>query len=100
MKDQEKWFWKCTTAVGTDDHKFQNPDTGGNYHPYKDYAKIYPQWTITEDLSLEASMYWFIGHYASEIADAFAMKKALVPYEWRKLKWSDVKKNLKDSFNL
>ena len=91
----------CTTVVGSD-LKFKNDDTKGKYHPYKEYTMIYPKWTITADLSPEASLYWkwFIGQYAGEIAHAFAMKEATIPYEWKKLKWSDVKKSLKDSFNL
>ena len=91
----------CTTVVGS--HlMFQNSDTKHKFHPYKDYVDIYPEWTIRADLSLKTSLYWkwFIGHYDSEIANAFVMKKATVPYEWKKLRWSDVKKSLKDSFNL
>ena len=91
----------CTTAVGTD-RKFRNCETGREFHPFKEYAKIYQHWSITADLSAEASQYWkwLLGHYADEIADAFSMKKTTIPTEWTRLKWNDVKKSLKDSFNL
>ena len=65
----------CTAGVaggGT----FQNCDTEWKPHPYEEYRKKYPNWSITADMSLEASLYWkwVLGQYAREVAEAFGMK--------------------------
>ena len=72
------------------------------YHPYKEYKEIYPQWSIPGDLSAKSSSFWkwFTGHYYSEIAHYYGAEEPEVPVPWENLKWEDVKRDLKEQFNL
>ncbi|CAB1438194.1 unnamed protein product [Pleuronectes platessa] len=47
----------CTTEVHSD-RSFKKPITKGEWHPYKDYNKYYPDWIIPPDSTIEASDYW------------------------------------------
>ena len=85
------------------DFTFLNERQGmKEYHPYKEYVKIYPQWSIPGDLAAKSSSYWkwFTGHYHSEIAHQIDAKEPVVPDAWKNLKWEDVKRDLKEQFNL
>ena len=81
----------CTSKVGSD-RKFKNHDTGDNYHPYKEYYKIYPAWSIPDDKSLNTSQFWkwLVGHYSNKIAEIYAMKERKIPEEWKALEWDKV----------
>ena len=71
-------------------------------HPYKEYVMIYPQWSIPGDLTAKSSSYWkwFTGHYYSEIAHHYGAKEPELPDAWKNLKWEDVKRDLKEQFDL
>ena len=91
----------CTSKVGSD-RKFKNHDTGDNYHPYKEYYKIYPAWSIPDDKSLNTSQFWkwLVGHYSNKIAEIYAMKERKIPEEWKALEWDKVKEELKKQYKL
>ena len=91
----------CTSSVASD-VRFKNKDTDGNWHPYREYKTKYPDWSISADKSLEASLYWkwFIGHYSTEIEKYFGRAETVIPEEWREIKWGKVEKWLKVEYNL
>ena len=92
----------CSSTVGSD-LKFKNKDTDGKYHPYKEYATLYPKWSIPVDMSFEASAYWkwFVGNYADQIAAHFGSSVPKdFPQEWRELKWKDAEKELKEKYRV
>ena len=92
----------CTDIV-LSDRRFRNESDGmKEYHPYKEYKEIYPQWSIPGDLAAKASSYWkwFTGHYYSEIAHQYGAIEPVVPDAWKNLKWEDVKRDLMKQFNL
>ena len=101
ISTQEIRLELCTTDVGSD-RKFVNKDTSDQGHPYKEYQRIYPHWSIPVDLSSEASMYWkwFVGHYHNEIAEHFDTKMTTIPDAWKQLRWEDVKRDLQSLYNV
>ena len=90
----------CTYSVSDPDSAFE--DKKGMWHVYKHYSKIYPEWLIPADKSLESSLYWkwFIANYSSEIEDFFGHRHTKIPEEWTKLKWADVKEWLQKEYHL
>lgn len=62
----------CTTSV-ISDCTFRNSKTGGEWHPYKEYRHIYPDWHITRHRSMEASDYWkyVLMKFNNEFAEAY-----------------------------
>ena len=87
----------CTTSVGSD-VTFERPETDNKPHPYKEYKDIYPEWTILEDLSIEASSFWkwVVAKYATEIATKFGIKQAKIPSKWKHLRWQEVSEELQE----
>ncbi|KAM9305325.1 up-regulator of cell proliferation-like [Gastrophryne carolinensis] len=76
----------CSTAV-VSDVNFRNSDTGGNWHPYKDYRKYYPKWTIQPEYNKEASDYWkyIFVQYNDQFAKVHDAKPAKLPAGWRNI---------------
>ena len=92
----------CTYSVSDSNVRFKTERSNWNWHPFSKYTKLYPEWTIPADKSLESSLYWkwFIGHYSSEIEDYFGRAKTTIPNEWKQLKWSEVKEWLQNEYHL
>ncbi|MGH0157629.1 UNVERIFIED_CONTAM: hypothetical protein FKN15_049980 [Acipenser sinensis] len=74
----------CTSDVFSE-RKFRNSDTEGEWHPYKDYRDIYPDWNIPPDTSIEASDYWkyVMTKFNKEFAVEYEAKPADIPAEWK-----------------
>ena len=91
----------CTSLVASD-CKFRNSDTNNQWHPYKKYADYYPEWKISPDPSLEASIFWkwLVGHFARDIEKLNGLNKTSIPDEWKSLKWDYVECEVKKSYNL
>ena len=91
----------CTTEVHSD-RSFKNAITKGEWHPYKDYKKYYPDWTIPPDPTIEASDYWkyVLVQYNDRFAEEYKAKPADVPEAWRRLTKDQALKGLKDAFNM
>ncbi|XP_068584955.1 up-regulator of cell proliferation-like [Cebidichthys violaceus] len=91
----------CTTDVQSE-HKFSNKDTNGEWHPYKDYTKYYPDWLIPPDPSIEASDYWkyVLVLYNDRFAEEYKANPADVPKAWRNITKEEALKGLKDAFNI
>ena len=93
----------CTYSVSPDsDTKFRNEKTRGNWHLYKRYTELYPEWAITADKSLEASIFWkwFIGKYSRQIEKFFKRSQTNIHKEWERLDWREVKEWLKREYNV
>ena len=80
---------------------FKNAGTNYEWHSFKDYQSIYPNWSIPPDVTSEDSLYWkmFAGKYMKAIAFQYRAKPADVPDEWSKITWDEVRANLKYLYN-
>ena len=94
----------CASKVGSD-AMFQNKDTKQKPHPFKEYMKIYPKWSIPVDMSVEVSRYWkwFVGKYYNDsrmTAYFGTVGPDSIPSYWKELKWDDVEKELKEQYDI
>ncbi|KAM4024005.1 up-regulator of cell proliferation-like [Anomaloglossus baeobatrachus] len=91
----------CTTAVVSQTH-FQNADTGGEWHPYKEYRTYYPDWAIQPDPSIESSDYWkyIIVKFNNEFAQEYDANPADLPDGWKHITPEQALSSLKKIFNV
>ncbi|MGH0181328.1 UNVERIFIED_CONTAM: hypothetical protein FKN15_004862 [Acipenser sinensis] len=91
----------CSTDVHSD-QEFQNSDTEWKGHPYKDYRKLYPDWNIPPDPSIEASDYWkyVLTTFNEEFAEEYVAKPADIPAEWKKITKEQALKSINEVFNM
>ncbi|MGH0185244.1 UNVERIFIED_CONTAM: hypothetical protein FKN15_023990 [Acipenser sinensis] len=91
----------CTTDVHSE-KKFQNSDTKEAWHPYKDYRKIYPNWLIAPDASIEASDYWkyILTTFNEQFAKEFNAKPADIPKQWKSITKDQALKSINEVFNM
>ncbi|KAK2854312.1 hypothetical protein Q5P01_006973 [Channa striata] len=91
----------CTTDVYSN-RKFRNTETQGEFHPYRDYTKYYPDWHIPPDYTIEASDYWkyVLVQNNDRFAEEYKAKPADVPEAWRSITKEQALKGLKDAFNV
>ncbi|XP_043954198.1 interferon-induced very large GTPase 1-like [Gambusia affinis] len=76
--------------------------TKDEWHLYKNYKEIYPNWDIRPDISLEASDYWkyVMAKYNQEFAKTYMAKPADIPPAWNNITEQQAKESLKESFNI
>ncbi|XP_041634872.1 up-regulator of cell proliferation-like [Cheilinus undulatus] len=91
----------CSSSVsgkGT----FRCEATNGEFHPYKEYAKIFPDWRIAPDNSLQASDYWkyVLNRFNRKFAEAYKAKPADIPDTWKDITPELAEESLKKSFNV
>ncbi|XP_075037379.1 up-regulator of cell proliferation-like [Mixophyes fleayi] len=74
----------CSTDV-VSNSKFQCPESNWEPHLYKDYQKIFPDWKIQPDPSIEASIYWkyIFKEFNEEFANEYKAKPAKLSEDWR-----------------
>ncbi|XP_041092890.1 interferon-induced very large GTPase 1-like [Polyodon spathula] len=91
----------CSTDVQSN-MRFQSPETKGEWHPYKDYRKIYPDWHIAPDDSIEASDYWkyVLTTFNDQFAKAYNAKLADIPAQWRSITKEQAEKSINKLFNM
>ena len=84
------------------DRNFRDKRTNQQYHPYSEYQKIYPEWSIPPDVTAKDSSYWkwFVGRFYEEIAVHFEAKVPAVPDDWKQMRWEDVKRELKELYKM
>ncbi|CAH2308114.1 up-regulator of cell proliferation-like [Pelobates cultripes] len=76
----------CSNDVLSNDF-FMNSDTNGEWHPYKDYRTIYPDWIIQPDRDMSSSTYWkfvFV-QFGDRFAQYYKAIPAEIPWEWKKI---------------
>ncbi|XP_031749457.1 up-regulator of cell proliferation [Xenopus tropicalis] len=91
----------CSTDV-VSDCKFKNSDTKWEYHPYKEYRTIYPEWAIQPDPSITASDYWkyIFKHFNKQFAEEYEAEPADLPVTWLLITKEQALKSLKEIFHL
>uniref|UniRef100_A0A3B4T384 Si:dkey-85k7.12 n=2 Tax=Seriola dumerili TaxID=41447 RepID=A0A3B4T384_SERDU len=89
----------CTSSV-TSDTNFRCNATNKEWHPYKRYRDIFPDWKIPPDVSLQASDYW--KYVIARFTEQFAMKcnanPADIPETWKKITRKQAEESLRESF--
>ncbi|CAJ1077444.1 up-regulator of cell proliferation-like [Xyrichtys novacula] len=91
----------CTSSVNSD-IKFRCKATKNEYHPYKQYKEIYPDWLIAPDTSLESSDYWkyVLNRFNHKFAKEYDAKPAEIPDAWKDIKKQHAEESLKRSFQV
>jgi hypothetical protein len=94
----------CTTQIAGD-RLFQNIDTAGEWHPYKDYQTVndyYQSWAIPPDSSFEASTYWkwFMVTFSQELAVYYSVNPPEIPLAWKNISFEEARNQLREEFNL
>ncbi|XP_041634638.1 interferon-induced very large GTPase 1-like [Cheilinus undulatus] len=91
----------CSSLVSSD-ISFRCSATNGEWQPYKEYTKIYPDWRIAPDNSLQASDYWkyVLNRFNREFAEAYNAKQADIPGAWKAITPELAEESLKKSFNV
>ncbi|XP_041635962.1 up-regulator of cell proliferation-like [Cheilinus undulatus] len=91
----------CSSLVSSDS-TFSCEATNGEFHPYKEYTKIFPDWRIAPDNSLQASDYWkyVLNRFNREFAEAYDAKPADIPDTWKDITPKLAEESLKKSFNV
>jgi len=89
----------CSSSV-ISDTRFRCMETKGEWHPYKDYKAIFPEWNIVPDGSLQASDYWkyVMNKYNADFAKAYDAEKADIPRSWVSITVKQAEDSLKESF--
>ncbi|XP_005752042.1 up-regulator of cell proliferation-like [Pundamilia nyererei] len=89
----------CSTDI-ISEKRFRCSDTNNEWHPYKDYKKIYEDWNIQPDVSLEASDYWkyVMKEYNSSFAKKYEVEPADIPEAWYDIDKGQAEKSVKESF--
>ncbi|XP_041841939.1 up-regulator of cell proliferation-like [Melanotaenia boesemani] len=90
----------CTSAVSSD-VSFRCNETNNQWHPYKRYREIFPDWDIRPDGSFQASDFWkyVMTKYNEKFSAIFDAKPADIPHSWNNITIEQAKASLKESFN-
>ncbi|XP_072232485.1 up-regulator of cell proliferation-like [Leuresthes tenuis] len=91
----------CSSSV-ISDTRFCCMETKGEWHPYKNYKVIFPEWNIVPDGSLQASDYWkyVMNKYNADFAKAYDAEKADIPQSWVNVTVKQANASLKESFSI
>ncbi|XP_034004714.1 interferon-induced very large GTPase 1-like isoform X3 [Trematomus bernacchii] len=91
----------CSSSVNSD-NRFRCSASKGEWHPYKSYRDIYPDWKIPPDASLQASDYWkyVMAKFNDEFAAAYDAKPADIPAGWKEITKEQAEASLKESFSI
>ena len=91
----------CCLAVTTD-QTFINSDTKDKNHPYKEYHKIYPNWTINGNADPDVEKYWkwVFGQYNAKFAEYYSVNEAELPEAWSKYKREEIKTDIEDNYHV
>ncbi|XP_073330613.1 up-regulator of cell proliferation-like [Pagrus major] len=91
----------CSSLV-VSDLRFCCAATNGEYHPFKLYTEIFPDWKIAPDASLQASDYWkyVLAKFNDKFAEAYNAKPADIPFIWKMITYKQAEESLKKTFNI
>ncbi|XP_029311087.1 interferon-induced very large GTPase 1-like [Cottoperca gobio] len=91
----------CSSSVVTE-ATFCCNATNWEFHPYKRYKEIFPDWKIPPDGSLQASDYWkyVMATFNKQLAKAFNAELADIPTTWKQITHEEAEASLKESFNI
>ncbi|KAI7813904.1 putative interferon-induced very large GTPase 1-like [Triplophysa rosa] len=91
----------CSTDVHSD-VQFRCPETNYEYHPYKRYREIFPDWHIPTDPSIEASDYWkyVMARFNTKFAESYNALSADIPSVWKMITKQQALTSVKESFSI
>uniref|UniRef100_A0A669B5Z5 VLIG-type G domain-containing protein n=1 Tax=Oreochromis niloticus TaxID=8128 RepID=A0A669B5Z5_ORENI len=91
----------CSSLI-VSDCRFRCSATNDEWHPYKSYRDIFPDWNIPPDVSLKASDHWkfIMANYNDNFAKEYNAEPADIPEEWKKITKEQAEESLKKSFNV
>ncbi|XP_053551255.1 up-regulator of cell proliferation-like [Bombina bombina] len=91
----------CSTDILCND-MFSTPETEGQWCSYKDYRKIYPEWTIHPEKSSNSSNYWkyVLKAFNLQFAKHYNAEPASIPDEWQSLTQKHALQSLKKIYNV
>ncbi|XP_067435530.1 interferon-induced very large GTPase 1-like [Thunnus thynnus] len=91
----------CSSGV-ISDVRFRCFATEYQWHPYKNYREIFPDWKIAPDVSLEASDYWkyVFARFNKKFAKEHSSNPADIPASWKHITRKQAEASLKESFNI
>ncbi|KAJ4948825.1 hypothetical protein JOQ06_020348 [Pogonophryne albipinna] len=91
----------CSSLVNSDIY-FHCSDSNDDWHPFKRYKEIYPDWNIPPDASLQASDYWkyVLAKFNDEFVAAYDAKPADIPDAWKRITPEQAEASLKESFHI
>ncbi|XP_067281131.1 interferon-induced very large GTPase 1-like [Pseudorasbora parva] len=89
----------CSSLLASE-LSFRCNETGQQWHPYKEYRQIYPDWRIQPDSSIEATDFWkyISAKYNTKFAKRYNLKPADIPADWYKITVQQANKCLEDTF--
>ncbi|XP_043073006.1 interferon-induced very large GTPase 1-like [Puntigrus tetrazona] len=89
----------CSSLVASE-KKFCGKSTGYEWHPYKEYRQIHPDWRIQSDTSIEATDFWkyIFAKYNTKFAERYNVSPADLPADWYKISVEQANKCLKKTF--
>ncbi|XP_015229268.1 PREDICTED: LOW QUALITY PROTEIN: up-regulator of cell proliferation-like [Cyprinodon variegatus] len=101
-EDSEKLTTDICSSLVISGLRFCCFATKNEYHPYKNYKEIFPNWDIRPDSSLEASDYWkyVLVKYNKKFAEAYDAKPADIPFWWNFITKDQAIESLRESFNI
>ncbi|RXN21498.1 interferon-induced very large GTPase 1-like isoform X1 [Labeo rohita] len=91
----------CSTDVHSE-QQFKCFETNYEYHPYKRYREIFPDWHIPADASIQASDYWkyVMARFNTQFAKEYNARPADIPLAWKLITKEEAEKSLKESFSI
>ncbi|XP_029311090.1 up-regulator of cell proliferation-like isoform X2 [Cottoperca gobio] len=91
----------CSSSV-VSDVCFCCNATNGQFHPFKEYKKIFPGWNIAPDASLQASDSWkyVMAKFNDKFAKEYKADAADIPATWKSITHEQAVTSLKKSFLL
>ncbi|XP_061566213.1 interferon-induced very large GTPase 1-like [Cololabis saira] len=98
----EKLATNICTSLVISDNRFCCHATDDEYHPYKSYREVFPDWHIPPDGSLESSDFWkyVMNKYNEKFAESYKAEPADIPETWKKITKQQAETSLKNSFNI
>ncbi|KAJ8371702.1 hypothetical protein AAFF_G00303110 [Aldrovandia affinis] len=91
----------CSSSVASES-RFRKRETEGQFHPYKDYRSIYPDWLIQPDISIQASDYWkyvFV-RFNKKFSKEYKAEPADLPSNWKSITKEQAMESLEESFKM
>ncbi|KAG7330352.1 hypothetical protein KOW79_006574 [Hemibagrus wyckioides] len=101
-KDSQKLDTTICSSDVNGERKFRCLETKHEFHPYKKYREIFPDWHIPADPSIEASDYWkyVMAKFNDQFAEVYKAKPADIPPVWKIITKQQAEKSLKECFRI
>jgi hypothetical protein len=106
VKTRELASGICTSWVATEKGRFQNADSSGEWHLYREYQSInndnYKSWSIAPDPTFESSIYWqwFMATFSKELAEHFDAEQPRIPAPWKSRSFQDAEDQLRKEYHI